>query len=297
MRVGIIGLGLIGGSIGLALRRLRPELEVVGIARKESAAAAAVKRGAITAGGSDLRLAAACDLVIIATPLQEMRPVLAQLGRDLPAQTLLTDVGSTKAAVVKWAQELLPRPMAFLGGHPMAGRTDSGLRAADPSLFQDAAWIFTPQPEQDISAFSAWFELVDAMGARRFVLEPGDHDRRVALVSHLPFLLSAAYVSTVKALPEWSHAARIGGPGFRDMIRLAGGNPDMYAAITRTNRENILEVLKQFGASLAKFQRHLEQDDPRIWELFEESKRVHDQWSERPPGKGEKSERGSGGRE
>ncbi len=279
MRVAIVGLGLIGGSIGLALRQLQPELEVLGIARKESAAAAAVKRGAITAGGTDLRLAAACDLVVIATPLHEMRPVLAQLGRGLSERTLVTDVGSTKAAVVRWAQELLGRPGAFLGGHPMAGKTASGLRAADPSLFRDAAWIFTPEPEQDTTTFSAWFELVDAMGARRIFMGPSEHDRRVALVSHLAFLISAAYVSAVKASPEWAEAVRIAGRGFRDMIRLAGGDPDMYTDIARTNTEHILAAFQQLEAALGKFRRHLERDDQRIWELFEESKRVHDQWS------------------
>jgi len=277
VRVAIVGLGLIGGSIGLALRQLRPELEVLGIARRETAAAAAVKRGAITAGGTDLRLAAASDLVVIATPLQEMRPVLAQLGRDLSARTFVTDVGSTKAAVVGWARELLGRPGTFLGGHPMAGKTAGGLRAADPSLFRGAPWIFTPEPEQDTSAFSGWFELVEAMGARRMFMGPNEHDRRVALVSHLAFLLSSAYVSAVKASPEWAEALRISGPGFRDMIRLAGGDPDMYTGIARTNTEHILTALQQLEGALGKFRRHLERDDERIWELFEESKRVHDQ--------------------
>ncbi len=278
MRISIVGLGLIGGSIGLALREVRPQPEVLGIARKEADAAAAVERGAVAAGSTDLGLAVASDLVIVATPLQEMRPVLAALGRQLPARTLVTDVASTKGAVVEWANELLGGDR-FLGGHPMAGSTERGLRFADSALFRGAPWIFTPQPDQQTSAFAGWFELVDAMGARRVMMAPAEHDRRVALVSHLAFLLSAAYVSAVKASPEWLEAMRISGPGFRDMIRLSGGDPDMYTGIARTNRQQLLSALRQLEAVLGKYRRHLEEDDPRIWELFEESKRVHDQWS------------------
>ena len=130
-RVAIIGVGLIGGSLGLALREARPDIEVIGIARSEDSAAAAVKRGAVTAAGADLRLASACDLVVVATPLQEMRPVFSRLGRELPKQTLVTDVGSVKRAVLDWARELIPDAGRFLGGHPMAGKSESGLRAAE----------------------------------------------------------------------------------------------------------------------------------------------------------------------
>jgi len=282
-RIAIVGLGLIGGSVGLALRRARPDLEVVGIARREAGAGAAVQRGAVTAAATDLTIAAAADLVVVAVPLEEMRPVLALLGRRLPAGTLVTDVASTKAAVVSWAAELLGGDR-FLGGHPMAGKTERGLRAADPDLFRGAPWILTPRPGQDLEPFRPWLQLVDAMGAHRVVMDPADHDRRVALVSHLAFLLSAAYVEAVKASPEWSEAVRIAGPGFRDMIRLAGGDPDMYAGIARTNREPLLAAVRRLEASLAKFRRHLEGDDQRIWELFEESQRVHDQWTKRDGG-------------
>jgi prephenate dehydrogenase len=270
---------LIGGSLGLAVRRARPELEVLGIAVREQDAAAAVKLGAITAGGVDLQLAVATDLVVIATPLQEMRLVLARLGRLTTASsTLITDVGSTKAAVCEWAAELLGDRGRFLGGHPMTGKTETGLKAADGNLFKGSPWIFTPNEAQDLAPFQPWMELVDTIGAKRIVMTPDEHDRRVALVSHLAFVASAAYVATVKASPEWAEAVRIAGPGFRDMTRLAGGDPDLYTGIARTNRTHLLAAVQGLEAELTKFRRHLEADDSRIWELFEETRRVHDQW-------------------
>ena len=277
-RVAIIGVGLIGGSLGLALREARPDIEVIGIARSEDSAAAAVKRGAVTAAGADLRLASACDLVVVATPLQEMRPVFSRLGRELPKQTLVTDVGSVKRAVLDWARELIPDAGRFLGGHPMAGKSESGLRAAEPRLFQGAPWVFTTDGDQDLGRFAPLFEIVDAVGARRVVIGPDEHDRRVALVSHLAFTLSSAYGATIKASPEWREAVRIAGPGFRDMVRLAGGDPDLYTGIARTNRAALLDAVDRLQAALSKYRRHLENDDERIWELFEEVKLAHDQW-------------------
>ena len=277
-RVAIVGVGLIGGSLGLALREARPDIEVLGIARTEDKASAAVKRGAVTAAGTDLRLASACDVVVVATPLQEMRPVFSFLGRELPKDTLLTDVGSVKRPVLDWARELIPDTGRFLGGHPMAGKSESGLRAAEARLFKDATWVFTPDGDQDLGRFAPLFELVDAVGARRVVIGPDEHDRRVALVSHLAFTLSSAYGATIKGSPEWREAVRIAGPGFRDMVRLAGGDPDLYTGIARTNRAALLDAVERFQAALTKYRRHLENDDERIWELFEEVKLAHDQW-------------------
>jgi prephenate dehydrogenase len=277
-RVAIVGLGLIGGSIGLAIRARRPELEVIGIARNEEAAAAAVARGAATAGSADLQAAAAADLVIVATPLQEMRPLLARLGRILPATALVTDVGSVKAPVQAWAEELLPDPQNFLPGHPMAGKAESGLRAAEATLFSGAPWIFTPHDGWDRARFQDFIQLIEDIGATPVWMTAQEHDRRVALISHLAFTVSAAYVAAIKAAPGWAQAVEIAGPGFRDMVRLAGSDPDLSAAIAQANRAELLDAIRRFEVALMKFRRHLEENTASIWELFEESKLVHDQW-------------------
>jgi len=277
-RVAIIGLGLIGGSIGLAVRARRPELDVIGIARKEEDAAAAVARGAAATASTDLQEAAAADLVMVATPLPEMRPVLARLGRVLPDATLITDVGSVKAPVAAWAAELLPHPENFLPGHPMAGKAESGLKAADATLFGGAPWIFTPGEGADRVRFAEVVRLIEDLGAIPVWMSAEEHDRRVALVSHLAFTVSAAYVAAVKAAPGWAQAVEIAGPGFRDMVRLAGSDPDLSAAIAQANRAELLEAIRRFETALMKFRRHLEENTASIWELFEESKLVHDQW-------------------
>jgi len=277
-RVAIVGLGLIGGSIGLAIRARRPELEVTGIAREDKDAAQAVTRGAITDGSADLHTAAQADLVIVATPLQEMRPVLAGLGRILPETGLVTDVGSVKGPVLAWAEELLPHPENFLPGHPMAGKAESGLRAADATLFTGAPWIFTPRPSADRERFAEIVRLVTDLGASPVWMTAEEHDRRVALISHLAFTVSAAYVAAVKTSPGWAQAVEIAGPGFRDMVRLAGSDPDLSTAIARANRAELLEAIRRFETALMKFRRHLEENTASIWELFEESKLVHDQW-------------------
>lgn len=160
----------------------------------------------------------------------------------------------------------------------MAGKSESGLRAADPHLFRGAPWVLTPEGNQDLDRFAPLFDLVDAVGARRVTIGAEEHDRRVALISHLAFTLSSAYGATVKSSPEWREAVRIAGPGFRDMVRLAGGDPDLYTGIARTNRAALLDAVERFQATLTKYRRHLENDDERIWELFEEVKLAHDQW-------------------
>ena len=277
-RVAIVGLGLIGGSIGLAIRSRRPELEVIGITRRDTDAAAAVARGAATSSSADLLAAAAGDLIIIATPLQEMRPVLARLGRVALPTTLITDVGSVKAPVVAWAKELLPHATNFLPGHPMAGKAESGLKAAAATLFAGAPWILTPGEGANRDRFAGVVRLIEDLGAIPVWMTAEEHDRRVALVSHLAFTVSAAYVAAVKAAPGWAQAVQVAGPGFRDMVRLAGSDPDLSAAIAQANRTELLEAIRRFETALMKFRRHLEENTPSIWELFEESKLVHDQW-------------------
>ena len=198
-RVAIIGVGLIGGSLGLALREARPDIEVIGIARSEDSAAAAVKRGAVTAAGADLRLASACDLVVVATPLQEMRPVFSRLGRELPKQTLVTDVGSVKRAVLDWARELIPDAGRFLGGHPMAGKEMSGVDYADPDLFQNAVWFLSPMAGQNLNQglFAEYAGWIDAIGARIVILPADEHDRLCAWISHVPQMISTALAAAL----------------------------------------------------------------------------------------------------
>ena len=158
----------------------------------------------------------------------------------------------------------------------MCGKEVAGIDAADPSLFRDAPWVLT-------SAHPAVSHLVESVGAHPLVIDAATHDRLVAGVSHAAFLLSVGYVLSLSSWPDWPEAAKLAASGFRDMSRLAAGDPELYAGISRTNRDNLVEQLDAISATLARLRRHLVEDDPRLVELFEEAKSVRDRWARETP--------------
>ena len=260
MRVGIIGLGLMGGSLALALRGRRPEWELVGEDVDPTTVARALERGLISPGP-----AREADLVVLAAPIPALPELLAGLG-GYPG--VVTDLASTKARVMSWATAA---GVDLVGGHPMCGRELSGLAAADGGLFEGAPWILT-RDEPPVTG------LVEAVGSRPVFMDAELHDQLVAGVSHAAFLLSAAYVLALAGSPRWNQMQQVAGSGFREMSRLAAGDPRLYAAIVSTNREPIAEAIRSAESSLARLRRHLEAGDPRLVELFEEAKQVRDRW-------------------
>jgi prephenate dehydrogenase len=262
MRVGIVGLGLIGGSLGLALRRLGHSIEVTGVARRAESAADAIQRAAVDQASTDLADLSDCDIVVVATPIEEIAGVLDRLGSIVTAGTLITDVASVKRPVLGWA-ECLPNPSRFLGGHPVAGKTRSGLGESDAGLFDHEPWIFTPTPGQDVRPFDTWFEMVRALGATVSFMRADVHDRQMAYLSHLAFVLSSAFSETVQKNAD----ATLGGPGYRSMVRLAGGDPAMYEAIAQENRDALLEALERFDAVLRRYRQRID-SGTRVKELF-----------------------------
>ena len=279
-RVAIIGLGLIGGSLGLALRRALPDIEVLGLARRAATADAAVTMGAATSAGTDPDIVSTADLVVVACSLSETAAVLDQLAGRIGPGARVTDVGSIKVPVMAHAAAVLdPAVNPFVGGHPMAGKEVSGLENADADLFQGRPWVLTPQPGTDMEAFSDLVEALEAIGARTVLLEPEVHDRYVALVSHLPFLLSAAYLLAVEAQPHWKEAAGLASSGFRDISRLGGGDPAMYAAITAGNREEVLGTWAALHAALDQLEAAIARDDTgTLLGLLEEARQTRADW-------------------
>ena len=211
-RVLIVGLGLIGGSIGLALRRWSEErkvdgrkpLEVIGFDPNLDHQRAAEKLGAVDKGAWDLAKAARdVDVVVLATPVNSMRDVMQDLVPHLQPGTIVTDTGSTKAEVLKWAAEILPRDVHFIGTHPMAGKTQS-IEGADADLFVGATGCVSPSVTASEEAVRTVLGLVSAAGAEPFFIDPDEHDAYVAGVSHLPFVLSAALMNAVSRDASWS---------------------------------------------------------------------------------------------
>ena len=260
MRVGIVGLGLMGASFALALRAARPELELVGSDTDRNTMRLAVRRGLVSR--TDARDA---DVLVLAAPIPELPEILSSLAGT---EAVVTDMASTKVRVMGWA---VAAGVDLVGGHPMCGREQGGIDAADPQIFQGAPWILTRDQPQVT-------ELVRAVGAIPVFMDAERHDRLVAGVSHVAFMLSVAYVLALAADSDWPDMQAIAGPGFRDISRLAAGDPELYAAIVSTNNECIADAMRSVEASLARLRRHLDGQDGRLVELFEEARRVRERW-------------------
>jgi prephenate dehydrogenase len=257
-----------GSSFAVALKRARPDVVVVGSDRDQRVVVKALEREMVSTASSDISVVEVADVVVIAAPIRAMRGLFADLAGKTDGK-VVTDMASTKATVMQWAAEA---GIDVVGGHPMCGKELSGIDAADPSIFQDAPWVIT-RAEPVLS------ELIEAVGARPVVMDAATHDRLVAGVSHAAFLLSVGYVLALSHRKDWPEASRLAAGGYRDMSRLAAGDPELYAGVARTNRENMVEVLDAITSELAKLRRHLEADDPRLVELFEEARSVRDRWA------------------
>ncbi len=284
-RVAIVGLGLIGGSLGLALKRYLPGVEVVGVARRRETAEQALAMAAVDVAGTDLTLLRDADLVVLACPLAVTAAVLEDVLPHLADGARVTDVGSAKARVVEHALGVLDaRRNPFLGGHPMAGKEVSGIGHAEANLFRGRPWVFTPHTVGAAEPFEDYLTAVRAIGATPLNLAPQQHDRYVALVSHIPFLLSTAYLLAVGGGPDWTAAADLASSGFRDISRLGAGNSEMYAAITNFNRAEVLSA----WASLHEALDHLEAaiargEDPVLLDLLVRARGIREAWAgERP---------------
>ncbi len=265
--VAVVGLGLMGSSFALAVKQALPDTVVVGSDTDPSTVRKAIDRGLVTSASADTSVADIADVIVIGAPIGAMRDVLAQLaGRT--AGKVVTDMASTKSSVMGWA---MAAGIDLVGGHPMCGRETSGIDAADASIFRAAPWVLT-------RADPAVTDLVEAVGARPVVLDAETHDRLVAGVSHAAFLLSVGYVLALSRQKDWAQATGLAAGGFRDMSRLAAGDPDLYLGVARTNRANLVEQLDAINAELSRIRRHLEADDPRLVELFEEARAVRERW-------------------
>lgn len=250
-RAALIGVGLIGGSLGMALRARGLAREVVGIMRAEPAIAHAQQRGAIDRGTMDPAAGVQdADLVVLAVPPEHVVPMAERVVPHLARGALLTDVASVKAGIVRSIDALLPpaRSAIFVGGHPMAGNEGQGIAAADPRLFEGAAYLITPAPRTSRAAVDRLAELARGIGAVPVEMAPDAHDHAVALVSHLPYLVAAALVGAT------GEAAPAVGPAFLGATRVAGSPVPLWAQICRLNREQIRAALRAFREELARLE-------------------------------------------
>jgi prephenate dehydrogenase len=262
--VAIVGVGLMGGSLGLALRAGGLAKRVIGIDREREVLRAAQERGAIDVGttelGAGLREA---DCVALAAPIGAIPSLLEALAPLVSREALITDLGSVKARIVEAGTRWFgPR---FVGGHPMAGSERSGIGAARPDLFTGAAWgLVRPAPFSlaEDAPVSRLADLVTALGARPIPLDAALHDRLVALVSHLPHALSFAFAHTIAASESPLQARDLAGGSFRDLIRVSESDPSLWCDILLDNRAALLEALAAYETRLQILKQALETADP-----------------------------------
>ena len=226
-KITIIGVGLIGGSLGLALKENRPSFRIVGIDKQEIIEKA-ITRGAIDEGTVNLEEGIKeADIVILATPVKTILDLLPQISPFLKKECLVTDTGSTKKQIVKRANKMLSKDIHFIGGHPMVGSEKYGIDSADPHLFQDKTYILTPTNKSNLVALEKTFSIIRIIGAKRLILDPLDHDRIVGAVSHLPQILAVSLTNMISMLAQEennkNYFKAIGG-GFKDMTRIASSS-------------------------------------------------------------------------
>jgi prephenate dehydrogenase len=259
----IVGLGLIGGSMGLALSKAsNVRAEIVGYDRDYDIAQRAQKAGAVQSISPSLEQAVhGASLVIVATPILATRRVFDEMAPALQAGAVITDTASTKGEVLHWAQELLPSDVHFVGGHPMAGKEKSGPAAADADLFKNRPYCIVPGVNAADGAVHSVVGLAEAVGGDVMFLDPQEHDAYAAAISHLPLLTSIALFKLAKSSSAWPELGGMAGPAFYDLTRLASGSPEMTQDIFVTNKENLLHWLDRYTLELQKMADILREDD------------------------------------
>lgn len=279
-RITIIGLGLIGGSIGLALKQARGNgIEIVGHDLNPEAAAKAMVLGAIDKTARTLASATEkADLILIATPVMAIKQILSQIAPSLPGGCIITDTASTKEQVIQWAQEFLPSTVSFIGGHPVAGKETSGIDGAEAHLFTGCTYCLIPGPNVTQQASEELVELVNLIGAKPFFIDAARHDEFVAAISHLPILLSAALVSATTKSPSWPDFSKLAATGFRDLSRLASGNPEVNRDICLTNQAAIVRWIDAYINQLQAYRRLIIDGSEELGKAFAQAREARQKW-------------------
>lgn len=279
-RIAVVGLGLIGASLCMDLKRLHLCREVRGISRSSQAVARGIRTGVIDQGTNRLESGVAgADIVVLATPVRVAIRQMQAMGPCLKPGAVVVDVGSTSVQVSE-AMAALPPQAQPIVTHPMAGKETSGFDSAEPGLFQNAVWVLSPLPRTSPDALALFTQLVHAVGAHPVTMDARKHDRVVAAISHLPFLVSSALVCTVAAMgqdePEvWELAAG----GFRDTSRVAASEVSMFLDILMTNRDNIGRPLDLFIQHIMQLRAWLEaEDEEALVQCLSANRRARQAW-------------------
>jgi len=280
----IIGVGLIGGSFALAMKRAGLVGQVVGVGRSLDNLNRAIELGVIDAASQDpAQAVAGADLVMVATPVGQMGRVFDAIAPMLPAHAIVTDAGSTKGDVAQLMRAHLPEHLAYcVPAHPIAGSDRSGAAAAQYGLFEQRRVVLTPLEATLPEAAEAVGQWWQASGARVFSMRADEHDAVFASVSHLPHLLAFAYVEMVANKTDAARCFDFAATGFKDFTRIAGSHPEMWRDISLANRDALLADLRAYQAGLAQLTQWVEAGDGAALEqMFQHAREARVQWAQR----------------
>jgi prephenate dehydrogenase len=252
--IAIVGLGLIGGSIALAVRERWPSVRITGVDR-QAVLAHAQGSGAIDRGSAATAAAGEAELIVLAAPVRQNVALLGEIAQRLPSTTTVTDVGGTKQDIVEAARSL-PCAAAFVGGHPIGGAERGGFGFARPDLFKGRPWIFTPDAGTPAAAVERLFAFAGGLGARPSAMDAGEHDRVMAFLSHLPQLTASALMDVIGAAAA-ADGLRLAGRGLVDTTRLASSPPSTWRDICATNADAIGDALDALIDRLTELRRDL----------------------------------------
>ena len=283
-KITVVGVGLLGGSLGLAIKRRKLARHVAGYVRRAASVAECEKAGAVDLATLDLgRAVAGADLVILCTPLLQMRVLVKQMLPMLKPGAILTDVGSVKSSVVKEIEAMARKAGAhFVGSHPMAGSEKTGVSASRADLFVDAACVVTPTKRTNRAALRKIEQFWKAVGGRVLRMTPELHDALAGRSSHLPHMTAVALANVVLDPRNPRHQAALCANGFRDTTRIASCSPEMWRDIALANRRNLARSLGELIRELEKFRGALSRPDAKaIAGMLERAKQRRDSWSAR----------------
>ena len=274
----IIGLGLIGGSIGLSMKKNNFESKIIGYAKTEKTLLRAVERGLVDYTEKNLVEAVNdADLIILATPLSTFKPIIKEIAPFLKKGSIVTDTGSAKFAVLEELKDLIPKEVEFIPGHPIAGTEESGPDSGFPELFENRWCILTPtknNSEENVKRIKYFWEL---LGSKVEIMDALHHDKVLAITSHIPHLIAYNIVGTANDLANVtdSEVVKYSAGGFRDFTRIAASDPKMWSDIFTYNREAVLEMLDLFSKDLIKLKNSiLKKDANMLFSSFEKTRNV-----------------------
>ena len=287
-KVTLVGVGLLGGSLGQAIKKRRLARSVVGFVRRKESLRECLRFKAVVHATLDLHEAiSGADLIVLCTPISRMPELLKQMLRSIKPGAVITDVGSVKGSVVRELESLASKAAAhYVGSHPMAGAEKMGVCWARPDLFSGAVCIVTPTRATNRHALRQVQNLWAAVGARVMTLTPEQHDEWVSRTSHLPHVVAATLTNVVLGNSASRKESTLCANGFRDTTRIASGSPEMWRDIAIANRRNIARALDRFSKELLEFKSALmKNDEAAIAKYFERAKSSRDKWVKRARGR------------